>query len=745
MSAHRFTRFALLFLLLSPLAPLAGAAQQQTISQDELNRKFAAWIRFDDAGQEYKGRPYVFLGDGDLELTIDVKPAMGESLLLLWGSKRDERKAILSLNGDTSTLTNKSLFTGGNPYDGFSQMVIPLQQKSLRGDRITATLSAPRDGARPAFLAAVALRTPYLSVARSGGDILDLFRQKAPASKITVKRLPAKSRRTPVDASKFLWNKPVPTAEAFPELRKLWDREPAPTLTDNAPLAEKFRQAERNARAAAEAFYRCHRFVQGWLAYCDPKSGLFPRNLTVSRDFWNGRDSAADNYPFMVLTAALTDRPLFAGKMLEILKTEARLTNRIGRLCDDFSFSRQGWRREQVQLDDIVFDNAEYVKDGLIPLTEWLGQSPWSERGVGIIEDLWKNAPIDTPVGKIPTLNFEVNGDLLQACSRLYWFTGERKFLDWAIRLGDYYLLGNNHPTRNMDRLGLSDHACEVINGLSELYVAVSVADPGKREAYRAPLHEIYDSILKYARNPDGLLYSSFDPKTGKHSEALCDTWGYDYDGFYTMWLLDGTAAYRDAVRQALGNLKGKYVGAPWGDKSADGFADSIEGAINLVNREPVPSALDWIDSQTRLMWARQHADGIIEGWHGDGNFARTSIMYALMKTQGVHAEPWRADVRLGAVRDGEGIALSLAADQPWSGRIIFDTPRHKTNMRLPLDYPRINQFPEWFTVEAGKKYEVLDVKSRQSEVQSSEKLLEGKPISLKAGEEMRIRVQPMK
>lgn len=33
--------------------------------------------------------------------------------------------------------------------------------------------------------------------------------------------------------------------------------------------------------------------------------------------------------------------------------------------------------------------------------------------------------------------------------------TGEKKYLDYAIRLGDYYLLGNHHPTRNFNRLKL--------------------------------------------------------------------------------------------------------------------------------------------------------------------------------------------------------------------------------------------------------------------------------------------------
>ena len=725
-------------MLLLMLAPLAGVAQTQEAAPSSA---LLAWMRFDDATQEYKGKPYVFIGDGVLDFTIDLKPQAGHALKLLWGSKRDQRQAIIMVNGETITASTGMI--GKKDYDGFEWLALPLKRNPAEGERYKVTILAPQAGdARPAFLAGIAL---VYNAGSAAPNPEDLFTFKQASSKITVKKTPAKGKRTPADASKYLWNKPVPTEEAFPEMRKIWDREPAPGIKDNGLLAEKFRQAERNGRAATEALYRCHAFVKGWLAYCDPKSGLFPRNLKESRDFWNGRDSAADNYPFMVLTAALTDRPLLDGKMLEILKTEARLTKRVDRLCDDFMFSTQGWRREKIMLDEIIFDNSEYVKDGLIPLTEWLGKSPWSERGVGIIEDVWKNAPIETPFGKIPTLNFEVNGDLLQACSRLYWFTGERKFLDWAIRLGDYYLLGKNHPTRDMTRLGLSDHACEVINGLSELYVAVSASDPQKREAYRAPLHEIFDSILKYARNPDGLLYSSFNPKTGEHSAALCDTWGYNYDGFYTMWLMDKTEAYRDAVRQALGNLKGKYVGAPWGDKSADGYADSIEGAINLVNREPVAGALDWIDSQIRLMWAKQHADGVIEGWHGDGNFARTSIMFAMMKTQGVHAEPWRADLRLGAVRDGEGILISLAADQAWNGRLVFDTPRHKTNMRLPLDYPRINQFPEWFTVEAGKKYELAGLGRGKTGNESGETLKAGARIELKAGEELRIRVQPVK
>jgi hypothetical protein len=501
-----------------------------------------------------------------------------------------------------------------------------------------------------------------------------------------------------------------------------------------------FAQAATHGRQAQEAFMRCRRFVDGWLAHADPKTGLIPRNLNRDRDLWNGRDAAADNYPFMVLTAALTDRKLFDGRMRDMLRTEESLTRRLDRLGDQFRFSTQSFAHEQPDLERIVFDNAEYVKDGLLPITEWLGPSPWSQRMLGLIEDIWKHAAVETAFGTIPTKNIEVNGDLLQACSRLYWLTGERKFLDWAIRLGDYYLLGDQHPTRNLTSLRLSDHGCEIVNGLSELYVAVSHAEQAKAKAYREPLHAIYDCILERGRNQHGQLYTAFNPQTGEHADRICDTWGYNYDGLYTAGLVDARADYRDAIRHVLGNLQEHYTGFDWG--RMDGYADALEGALNLYNREPASSTAAWIDSEIRTMWALQQEDGVIEGWHGDGNFARTSLMYALWKTQGLHVEPWRPDLRFGAVRDGNHLVVSISADQPWSGRLKFDRPRHKEFMRLPLDYPRINQFPEWFTVNGGQSYRVTYTDHNEARSYAGHELLAGIEVTLSVGQELRLLVQ---
>jgi len=488
-----------------------------------------------------------------------------------------------------------------------------------------------------------------------------------------------------------------------------------------------------NGRQANEGFVRCRRFVEGWLAHADAKTGLIPRNLTSSKDIWNAQDAAADNYPFMVLTAAVTDRPLFDGRMLDMLRTESRLTSRVGALPDTYSFSKAGFADVQPNLGSIIFGASEYVKDGLLPLTEWLGPSPWSERMVKILDDIWANAPIDTPFGKIPSTSQEVNGDLLQALSRVYWFTGDKKYLDWAVRLGDYYLLANYHPTRNETRIRLRDHGCEIVSGLCELYATVNFTLPDKKKAYEKPIHEMLDRILEVGTNEHGLFYNWVNPLTGEHDNALADTWGYNLNAFYTVYLIDRTKAYRNATVKALRNLNEHYRGYKWEGASADGYADSIESALNLYNRESVASAAQWIDSEMKVMWAIQKPDGIIEGWHGDGNFARTTIMYCLWKTQGLTIRPWREDVIFGAVREGNTLKVALQAEKPWQGKLIFDTPRHKTMMRLPLDWPRINQSPEWFTVDADKEYTVTDAASQSKIQYTGKELSTGIEITLPA------------
>jgi hypothetical protein len=124
----------------------------------------------------------------------------------------------------------------------------------------------------------------------------------------------------------------------------------------------------------------------------------------------------------------------------------------------------------------------------------------------------------------------------------------------------------------------------------------------------------------------------------------------------------------------------------------------------------------------------------VIEGWHGDGNFAGTTIMYSLWKSLGITPRPWRPDIRLGAVRNGNEIVISITVNSDWEGDLVFDAPRHKYNLNMPHDWPRINQFPEWFTTGKDSIWVYENLNSQQSETISGEKLISGIGVKLKKG-----------
>lgn len=174
--------------------------------------------------------------------------------------------------------------------------------------------------------------------------------------------------------------------------------------------------------------------------------------------------------------------------------------------------------------------------------------------------------------------------------------------------------------------------------------------------------------------------------------------------------MVTGDTRYRDAVRHVLRGLPKyrKYAWEPRTDPamplgSFDGYADTIESAIYLVSREPVPEALDWIESEMNVMLGMQRADGHIEDWYGEGNFNRTALLYAYMQSQGVRPERWQPGIGVGAVRDGTSLRLNLRMDGP--RRIQFDYARHRRVLNFEKNYVRLNEFPEWFTVDENHLY----------------------------------------
>ncbi|MCX5757809.1 MAG: hypothetical protein NTU83_04755, partial [Candidatus Hydrogenedentes bacterium] len=101
------------------------------------------------------------------------------------------------------------------------------------------------------------------------------------------------------------------------------------------PQDETWALAERHAAQTQEAVAFCRRYAHAWLAQADPATGLLPRRLKEDL-FWNAKDCAADNYPFLVLTAYLLDDYYLKQSVRHILDQEIKLTSRVGALPDTF-------------------------------------------------------------------------------------------------------------------------------------------------------------------------------------------------------------------------------------------------------------------------------------------------------------------------------------------------------------------------------------------------------------------------
>ena len=212
---------------------------------------------------------------------------------------------------------------------------------------------------------------------------------------------------------------------------------------------------------------------------------------------------------------------------------------------------------------------------------------------------------------------------------------------------------------------------------------------------------------------------------------------------------MDKKLEYIDAFRKPFKSLNRNYRNYNWEPGSQrgplgshDGYADAIESGINLLNRENDLELSRWIDSEIKVMFGMQKPDGIIEGWHGDGNFARTALMYGLWKTQGARLSPWNSSLRLGAEPSQKGTYFVITTQNDWEGQLIFDPIRHKTILNLPIDYPRINQFPEWFTIDPSADYQITASDKSLSTSYSGAKLLEGIRLKLFAGQRLIIAIE---
>jgi hypothetical protein len=531
-----------------------------------------------------------------------------------------------------------------------------------------------------------------------------------------------------------------------------------------APAADpqsSWRTARANGVVVNDIFARTRKLLHAWLTTADPKTRLLPDRVEGSLfGKWNGiplytpHNSGADNYPFLIATAYLTDPELYRGRMAEMLRNEVRYTDVAGgRIPGNLRLDTQ-------ELGAASFFGAgEYCKDGMVPVTELLGRTRWFYRMADMTDDFMRRAPLRTRWGNLPGDGAEINGDVLQTLGRLIPMTGDRQLLRWAEQIGDAYVeeilpKSNYLPTARYDfekqapseTAGLGDHGNEAIVGLVLLEAIETEMGLARGESYRPVLRKVLDRVIETA-NPDGFIYRGIRvADLTVTNKWLTDCWGYVYSSMYAYYQATGEGKYREAVRRVLRNLA-KYRDYDWTKPSntVDDLADSIEGAIYLVAYEPVPEALEWIDHSIPKMLPYQKPDGFIERWYGDGNWNRTLLLYALMKTQGCRPDAWQQGVELGAVRQGEALCLTVHSPKAWSGNVVFDYARHRRILNLKKNYARLNQWPEWYTVDENTLYSVRDADTGKEDIRLGSDLKSGYAVSLARGETRRLAITRVK
>jgi hypothetical protein len=493
------------------------------------------------------------------------------------------------------------------------------------------------------------------------------------------------------------------------------------------PSADRFTEARARGVAFERSLGAMQRLLRAWLTHADPRTTLLPDRIPGgpgglapgdTRRLYTPHNAGADLYPYLVLTAHLTDPDLYHGRMLEMLRNEIRYTTAQHSIPANLELSTGELGPPS------LFGAGEYAKDGLLAVTEYLGRTPWTARMVDLTIDAMRGAPIASRFGALPASDSELNGDYLQVLVRLETMTGDPRFADWARRIGDAYVeevLPGNHGVPSMQwdfgthtgdgRLRLRDHGNEIVVGLTLQFALEAARQTPRAQAWRPVIARMLDRVLASA-NADGMLFDEIDAATLAPREAgLSDNWGYVYGAVYAYYQATGDTRYRDAVRRVLRALP-RYRNHVWEPRPAaanlplgsfDGYADAIESAIYLVNREPVPEAAAWIDSEMAVMLGMQRPDGHIEGWYGEGNFNRTAMLYALMQSHGVRPARWEPGVRVGALMDGDRLCLDLT--MPGPRVIVFDYARHRRVWNFERNYVRLNEFPEWFVADENTLY----------------------------------------
>jgi len=521
----------------------------------------------------------------------------------------------------------------------------------------------------------------------------------------------------------------------------------AQDLDDALQKKDYVRASKINSELSAPIVGASLKLLQAWGTLRDKNTNLFPKSNDARYNYFDPQDVGADFFFHLFFIAErfkTDDLDLFyAG-----LSKEKEICGKLPCVIN------LNTRLPIPQKTDVeIFNASEYAKDGLLALDERLGDGPWFIRTKETVDALL----LRSNSKRFLTTSSEVNGNMLQILSRLYWVTGDKKYLTAAENITEAYLFEelpkNNYlPTSFWDfeketpigtSFRLRDHGDEIIEGLGEVYFLEKMEGRPQALLYREPLTKFFKAIINIPRDKNGLFINKVDTKTGKVIDGnTSDTWGYILIGLKTFSLANGNNDYDDVIKKMMLSVS-KQKSFAWEGNYADGYADSLESMIYLIKFYDLPEARKWVDSEMGVLLDKQQPSGFVEEWYLDGNFARTALMYMNYKTQGLWLEKWVEGVKLGAVYQKElkTIFVHIESDKDWKGVLRFDYERHKVFWKMPMDYPRLNENPEWYTVNPENFYTLKYSNGQEFSHVSGEKLLAGWPIEISKQGELDLKV----
>ena len=519
--------------------------------------------------------------------------------------------------------------------------------------------------------------------------------------------------------------------------------------------------ARLNAVLSTEAFDRAAQVTVRWLDHRDPPTGLFPHTLRPQGRYFSYGDVGADLYPFL----AIATRYLVYDRYPEILDALAQERNLSPGFPQDRLLDTLEPRSREPR--DQMLADVEYAKDGLLPLVELLGPDPWLNRMLEVVNAVITTSSVPTARGPIPSDAAEVNGSMLQVLARLSWQHDDPRAIEMGRRIAAAYLddtlpvTGDIPPERwdfvAHEALGdpilhLGDHGDEIVSGLVEWErVEVRLGLP-EQAAHRAAINRMLVRLLNVGRSPGGLWYDGIRYPTGRvQDRTLNDNWGYLGQAYLDQAsVLRATPASDEAIaarfEQSARDMLTATSGVryhKWERGDMDGYADTLESALYLLRYVDDPGAATWVDKQTPVLYGFQRDDGAVTDENIDGNYVRTVMLYGRWQTRGTRVEPWSPTVALGAAPDGTCLQVHLHAADAWSGRLLFDAPRHQQYLGLDVDYPRLNQWQEWWTADPGRQYALTQPGGPDLRLDGAQ-LTTGIAVAVSPGQDYQLRACPL-